>query len=293
MDCIFCSIVKGDLPCYKIYEDEDTLAFLDIAAEGEGHTLIIPKKHVSRIALADGDIISAVMKTAQKVANHYVENCGYEGYHILINNGESAGQSVHHLHVHVIPRKTGDNIEIWHPLKSEEDLQSVCDSLKIVNKEPEVIDENKTMSNVILYTDGACSGNPGMGGYSAILKVGDREKIISGGDVNTTNNRMELLGVISGLEALKYPCEVEVYSDSAYVVNAFLQDWIGYWTTHNWKTKGKGDVQNIDLWERLLELTKKHKIVWNKVKGHADNELNNRCDELARSEIEKLKKENI
>lgn len=147
------------------------------------------------------------------------------------------------------------------------------------------------MKKVTLYTDGACSGNPGPGGYAAILIHSGREKVISGGDKETTNNRMELLGVISGLEALKEPCEVDIYSDSAYVVNAFLQDWITFWIMNNWRTKGKKEVSNVELWKRLIELTHIHKITWNKVKGHADNALNNRCDEIARSEIEKFKAE--
>lgn len=145
------------------------------------------------------------------------------------------------------------------------------------------------MKKVTLFTDGACSGNPGKGGWAAILQSEGREKVLSGGEAQTTNNRMELMGVISGLEALKFPCEVDVYSDSAYVVNAFLQDWISYWLMSGWKTKGKKDVQNVELWKRLLENCAKHKITWHKVKGHADNELNNRCDMLARSEIQKIK----
>lgn len=145
------------------------------------------------------------------------------------------------------------------------------------------------MSKVILYTDGACSGNPGLGGWAAILKAGSAEKVLSGGEKDTTNNRMELMGVISGLEALKKPCEVEVYSDSAYIVNAFLQDWISYWLMSGWKTKGKKPVQNVELWKRLIDVVSKHNVTWHKVKGHADNELNNRCDMIARSEIEKLK----
>lgn len=147
------------------------------------------------------------------------------------------------------------------------------------------------MKKVVLYTDGACSGNPGMGGYCAILQFAGREKVLSGGDEKTTNNKMELLGVITGLEALKEPCEVDVYSDSAYVVNAFLEDWISFWLLNNWRTKGKKEVANIDLWQRLIDLTKIHKITWHKVKGHSDNELNNRCDQIARLEIEKLKTE--
>lgn len=145
------------------------------------------------------------------------------------------------------------------------------------------------MKKVTLFTDGACSGNPGKGGWAAILQSEGREKVLSGGEAQTTNNRMELMGVISGLEALKFPCEVDIYSDSAYVVNAFLQDWISYWLMSGWKTKGKKDVQNVELWKRLLENCAKHKITWHKVKGHADNELNNRCDMLARSEIQKIK----
>ncbi len=145
------------------------------------------------------------------------------------------------------------------------------------------------MKKVTLFTDGACSGNPGKGGWAAILQSEGREKVLSGGEAQTTNNRMELMGVISGLEALKYPCEVDIYSDSAYVVNAFLQDWISHWLMSGWKTKGKKPVQNVELWKRLLENCAKHKITWHKVKGHADNELNNRCDMLARSEIQKIK----
>lgn len=145
------------------------------------------------------------------------------------------------------------------------------------------------MKKVILYTDGACSGNPGIGGWAAILRSGNAEKVLTGGEELTTNNRMELMGVISGLEALKESCEVEIYSDSAYVVNAFLQDWISYWLMSGWRTKGKKPVQNIELWQRLLDVKAKHKVTWNKVKGHADNELNNRCDALAVAEIEKIK----
>lgn len=145
------------------------------------------------------------------------------------------------------------------------------------------------MKKVVLYTDGACSGNPGVGGWAAILRHGSAEKVLTGGEEQTTNNRMELMGVISGLEALKEDCEVEIYSDSAYVVNAFLQDWISYWLMSGWRTKGKKPVQNVELWQRLLNVCAKHKITWNKVKGHADNELNNRCDALAVSEIEKIK----
>ena len=142
------------------------------------------------------------------------------------------------------------------------------------------------MKEIILYTDGACSGNPGKGGWGAILFYGDIKKELSGGEAQTTNNRMELTAVIKGLEALKEPCIVDIYSDSAYVVNAFLQGWITNWQNNGWRSS-KGQVLNIDLWKRLLDLCKSHSVSWHKVKGHADNEYNNRCDALARGEIAK------
>ena len=138
------------------------------------------------------------------------------------------------------------------------------------------------MKRVTLYTDGACSGNQGRGGWGAILIYGSYRKELSGGEQVTTNNKMELTAVIEGLKALNEPCEVDVYSDSAYVVNAFLQDWISGWIRRGWK-----NVKNIELWNELIALTEKHKVHFNKVKGHADDELNNRCDELARGEVKK------
>ena len=139
-----------------------------------------------------------------------------------------------------------------------------------------------------IYTDGACSGNPGAGGYAAILMYKGAEREIFGGEAQTTNNRMELRAVIEGLSALKEKCEVSVYSDSAYVVSAFTNDWITAWQMNGWRTSGKDDVKNRDLWEQLLSLTQKHVVSFIKVKGHADNEYNNRCDELARNAIKKL-----
>ena len=144
------------------------------------------------------------------------------------------------------------------------------------------------ISYVVIYTDGACSGNPGPGGWAAILMAGGAKKELSGGEANTTNNRMELMGVISGLKALTRPCNVEVHSDSAYVVNAFSQNWIGKWASNGWKNSAKADVANTDLWKELLELTKIHNVTFVKVKGHADNEFNNRCDELAVMESKKF-----
>lgn len=145
------------------------------------------------------------------------------------------------------------------------------------------------MKKVTIYTDGACSGNPGNGGYCAILIYNGTEKIVSGSEEFTTNNRMELLGVIRGLEALKEPCNVDLYSDSQYVVSAFSEGWIFGWSKNGWKTASKKEVKNPDLWQRLLELTKTHTVNFIKVKGHADNEYNNRCDEIAVGEYKKLK----
>ena len=144
------------------------------------------------------------------------------------------------------------------------------------------------MKTVDIYTDGACSGNPGPGGYCAILVYGENEKVISGSERETTNNRMELLAVIKGLECLKEKCNVNLYSDSQYVVDAFNQEWIFGWEQNGWKTAGKKQVKNIDLWQKLLEKYQEHKINFIKVKGHADNEYNNRCDKIAVSEYKKL-----
>ena len=143
------------------------------------------------------------------------------------------------------------------------------------------------MEKVVIYTDGACSGNPGPGGWGAILMYKGVKKEISGGSKQTTNNIMELTAVIEGLKMLKFPCEVDLYSDSAYVVNAFEQKWIFGWIKKNWKTASGDPVKNKELWEELYGLTKIHIVNFIKVKGHSDNEYNNRCDELARGEIEK------
>ena len=131
-------------------------------------------------------------------------------------------------------------------------------------------------------------GNPGPGGWGAILIYKDVKKEISGGAKETTNNIMEITAVIEGLKCLKRPCEVDIYSDSAYVVNAFLEGWINSWQMNNWRTSNKQPVKNRELWEELYNLTKEHKVQFIKVKGHSDNELNNRCDELAREETSKI-----
>ena len=143
------------------------------------------------------------------------------------------------------------------------------------------------MHKVIIYTDGACSFNPGPGGWGAVLMYGGKQKQISGFAESTTNNQMEMLAVINALKMLKEPCIVDLYSDSAYVVNAFLQNWVEDWQKHNWRTSNKKEVKNISLWKELLELCNIHQITWHKVKGHADNEFNNLCDKLARGEVDR------
>ena len=145
------------------------------------------------------------------------------------------------------------------------------------------------MKRVTTYTDGSCSQNPGPGGYGAILMCDGVEKEISGGDSMTTNNRMELQGPIEALQLLKEPCEVDLYSDSAYVVNSFDKGWIYAWAKNGWRKKD-GELKNVDLLRELYALCRTHKVTWHKVKGHADNEYNNRCDRLAVAETEKYKK---
>lgn len=144
------------------------------------------------------------------------------------------------------------------------------------------------MKEICIYTDGACSGNPGPGGWGAVLMFKEQRKELSGGEALTTNNRMELLAAIEALKALKEPCSVKLYTDSAYLCNAFLQHWVDRWQQNGWRTSQKKAVENRDLWEALLELGKTHTIQWHKVKGHADNDHNNRCDELARKAIAKV-----
>jgi ribonuclease HI len=145
------------------------------------------------------------------------------------------------------------------------------------------------MKTVTLYTDGACSGNPGPGGWGAILEYMGHEKEMSGGELDTTNNRMELTAVIKGLSALKEPCIVELYSDSKYVIDALEKGWAIGWRKRNWIKSDKKPALNPDLWEKLLELTEIHQMHYHWVKGHAENPKNNRCDELAVNEWKMLK----
>lgn len=143
------------------------------------------------------------------------------------------------------------------------------------------------MKEVSIYTDGACSGNPGPGGYAAILIYNGIEKEISGGQKDTTNNKMELLGVIEGLKMLKEKCKVNLYSDSAYVINSINNGWVLAWKKNNWIKSDKSKAKNIDLWEELLHLIDFHEVTFIKVKGHSDNVYNNRCDKLAVLERDK------
>lgn len=143
------------------------------------------------------------------------------------------------------------------------------------------------MKRIEIYTDGACSGNPGPGGWGAVLRYNGREREISGGEGQTTNNRMELIAVISALECLKEPCIVELYSDSKYVIDALSKGWAVSWRRKGWIKSDKKPALNADLWERLLDLASLHELHCHWVKGHAENEYNNRCDALAVAEREK------
>jgi ribonuclease HI len=140
---------------------------------------------------------------------------------------------------------------------------------------------NKEFKQVELYSDGACSGNPGPGGWGAILRFKGAEKELSGGEKETTNNRMELMGVIAGLESLKEPCQVNIFTDSQYIANAFLKSWLESWQKNGWKTAAKKPVKNRELWERLLVQASRHNLAWNWIRGHAGHPENERCDRLA------------
>ena len=146
------------------------------------------------------------------------------------------------------------------------------------------------MDHVTIYTDGACSGNPGPGGWGAILKYGERKLELSGSHPATTNNRMELTGAVEALSRLKHPCEVTLYSDSKYLVDAMKLGWAARWQKNGWKRNAKDKALNPDLWEKLLSLCATHTVEFVWVKGHADNPYNNRCDELAVGEYKKLQK---
>ncbi len=145
------------------------------------------------------------------------------------------------------------------------------------------------LKQVYIFSDGACSGNPGPGGYGVILRYGEREKEISGGEHNTTNNRMELSGVIAGLEQLKYPCKVIIQTDSKYVVDGIEKGWAKSWRKNNWIKSDKKPALNKDLWERLLDLLEIHNVTFTWIKGHAGHPENERCDKLAVEQRDKHK----
>lgn len=145
------------------------------------------------------------------------------------------------------------------------------------------------MKEVIIYTDGACSGNPGPGGWAAVLLHDHHERVISGAARDTTNNRMELQAALGGLRALREPCKVSIYTDSAYLSRAFNEGWIENWQKNGWRTSSKKPVQNKDLWKAILAAMEDHEVDWNWVKGHADDPLNNRVDELAVEAMQKAK----
>lgn len=144
-----------------------------------------------------------------------------------------------------------------------------------------------SLKKIQIYTDGACSGNPGEGGWGAVLIYGGKERELSGYDVVTTNNKMELQAAIEALRCLKEPCEIELFSDSAYLINGFNKQWLDKWKMNGWINSSKEEVKNIEHWKELDKLNKIHSITWIKVKGHSDNEFNNRCDKLATGEIKK------
>ncbi len=146
------------------------------------------------------------------------------------------------------------------------------------------------MKEVSIYTDGACSGNPGNGGWAAILVYNGHEKVLAGAEENTTNNRMELTAAIEGLKALKSKCMVKLYSDSSYLVNGFLRGWVKKWSKNGWISTNKESVKNQNLWKELVVFNNYHRITWVKVKGHSNNEYNNRCDKLAVEQIKTYKK---
>ena len=144
------------------------------------------------------------------------------------------------------------------------------------------------MKTVEIYTDGACSGNPGPGGWGCILMYKEHRKESSGGAENTTNNRMEITAALEALKLLKEPCQVDLYTDSAYLCNALEKKWLETWSRNGWKTASRSNVENQDLWKELLIQFERHDVMFHKVKGHADNEFNNRCDKLAREAAQKI-----
>lgn len=145
------------------------------------------------------------------------------------------------------------------------------------------------MKKVTIHTDGSCLGNPGPGGWAAILHYGKYEREMVGAEPMTTNNRMEMLAAVAGLEALREPCEVDLHSDSSYLINAFRKGWVEKWQRNGWRTAGKDPVKNVDLWQKLVALNDTHRIEFHYVAGHSGHPLNERCDELAREAATQIK----
>lgn len=143
------------------------------------------------------------------------------------------------------------------------------------------------LKHIIAYTDGACSGNPGPGGWAVLLRFGEQERVLSGAEPHTTNNRMELTAAVEAMKALKEPCRISIHTDSNYLKKAFTDGWLDRWQRTGWKTAAKKPVENQDLWQELLALSAQHEVEWVKVKGHADDALNNRVDGLAVEAIRK------
>lgn len=177
-------------------------------------------------------------------------------------------------------------------LHNPEAFAQWCNQFVAALKQPVVIpqpvvqpvavqNQGSPVPQITIYTDGACSGNPGPGGWGAVLMIGDRFKELWAAEEHTTNNRMELMAAIQALSALKKPCSVTLHSDSAYLVNAFNRDWLSSWIKHGWVKTDKSPVENRDLWEQLIELTNRHHVTFVKVKGHSGDKWNARCDELA------------
>ena len=282
-DCLFCKIAKGEVPSYKIYEDDNVYAFLDIANDVYGHTLVISKKHYNNVIDCPARSLGKIIASVKKVGDHFI-SLGYSGYNIINNSGASAEQSVMHLHFHILPRKDNDGVKVWKELgKQTKALEDIAKELYFEDEKTNTIDYSKYAEECdVIYTDGACSGNPGKGGYGGIyIKPNGEAEEFSGGEDETTNNRMELMAVIVGLEKTAENAKVKVYSDSAYVVNAFNQNWLTNWKRNGWRTAGGSEVLNSDLWKELSTIVTAREVEFIKVKGHSDNILNNRCDQLA------------
>lgn len=291
-DCLFCKIISKEIPSYKIYEDDYVYAFLDIANDVMGHTLVLPKRHYDNLLDCGDRVLSYIMSAVKKISEHYINDCGFSGVNVINNSGQSAEQSVMHLHFHILPRKEGDGIKLWQDFgKQTLTLEEICAELRFEEKKEEKKDYSKFKEDCdVLYTDGACSNNPGPGGYAGVYLPfeGESYQEYSGGENPTTNNRMEIMAVIEGLSLTPEDARIKVYSDSAYVVNAFNQNWLKNWQKNNWRSSTGGEVLNVDLWKKLLQLTSVRQVEFMKVKGHSDNILNNRCDELAREEVKKF-----